>query len=190
MKVIVGCEYSGTVRDAFNELGHTAVSVDLLPSEKPGEHYMEDLLSFCRRNVDNYDMLIAHPPCTHLAVSGARWFKDKKEVQERALQFVRDLMDLPFKHIAIENPVSIISTHIRKPDQIVHPWMFGDSYSKTTCLWLKNLPKLQPTNIVDKGKFVIHGGKRIPEWYSNRTIKRDKTFEGMAKAMAAQWGCL
>ena len=194
MRVIVGCEYSGVVRDAFIAEGHTAVSVDLLPGEKPGPHYMEDLLKFCRRNKDNYDMLIAHPPCTHLAVSGARWFKDKKEQQEEALQFVRDIMDLPFNYIAIENPVSIISSRIRKPDQIIQPWMFGDEFQKTTCLWLKNLPKLEPTNIVGKGDFhVTKSGKRLPKWYHDSWgdgKARSKTFEGIAKAMAQQWGKL
>lgn len=191
-RVIVGCEYSGVVREAFNSLGHTACSVDLLPTEKPGLHYVEDLLSFCERNKDNYDLLIAHPPCTHLAVSGARWFKNKQKEQKEALQFVRAIMALPISQIAIENPVGVISTQIRKPDQIIQPWMFGDSYQKTTCLWLKNLPKLIPTNIVDKGEFtVFKSGKKHPTWYAKSWGNghlRSKTFEGIAQAMAQQWG--
>lgn len=190
MRVIVGCEYSGTVRDSFLTRGHDAISVDILPTDSKGPHHIGDLLEFCKENAEKYDMLIAHPPCTHLAVSGARWFKDKQLEQREALNFVKQILELPFKYIALENPVSIISTHIRKPDQIIQPWMFGESYTKTTCLWLKNLPKLVPTNVVDKGEFVIHGGKKLPKWYSNRTIARDKTFKGIAEAMADQWGNL
>ena len=184
MRIIVGCEYSGIVRDAFMARGHVACSVDLLPGEKPGPHYMEDLIKFCNRNKDNYDMLIAHPPCTHLAVSGARWFKDKKEEQEEALQFVREIMELPFKYIAIENPISIISTKIRKPDQIIQPWMFGHGETKATCLWLKNLPKLVPTNIVGGREARIHKMSPGP----NRWKERSRTYQGIADAMAAQWG--
>lgn len=184
MKVLVACEYSGRVRDALTKLGHEAWSCDIKPSETPGNHYQGNVLEILN---DGWDLMIAHPPCTHLAVSGARWFKDKKEVQEEALDFVRQLMDAPIERIAIENPVSIISSRIRKPDQVIQPWMFGDPYTKTTCLWLKNLPLLTPTNIVDKGEFVIHGGKRISKWYSNRELARDMTFPGIANAMAEQW---
>ena len=140
-------------------------------------------------------MMIAHPPCTHLAVSGARWFKDKLQEQEEALEFVRRLMNAPVPKIAIENPVSIISSRIRKPDQIVQPWMFGDPFTKTTCLWLKNLPLLQPTDIVDRGeRHVTKSGKSLPKWYNippseDRAKIRSRTFQGFAEAMAKQWSC-
>lgn len=185
MRVLVACEYSGVVREAFREKGHEAWSCDLKPSEIPGPHYQEDVL-----NVLNYgwDLMIAHPPCTHLAVSGARWFKEKEKEQAEAVSFFMALADADIPQICVENPVSIMSSLWRKPDQIIHPWMFGDSYSKSTCLWLKNLPKLVSTNIVDKGEFVIHGGRKIAKWYSNREIARDKTFPGIARAMAEQWG--
>ena len=185
MRVLVACEYSGVVRDAFRELGHNAWSCDLKPTLSDPECHMVGDVS---RYLDTkWDLVIAHPPCTHLAVSGARWFKDKQEQQKEAIDFFMQFVDCADK-VAIENPVSIMSRVWRKPDQIVHPWMFGEPFSKTTCLWLKNLPKLEPTNIVDKGEIVIHGGKRIPKWYSNRERPRDMTFTGMAKAMAAQWG--
>lgn len=188
MRVLVACEYSGTVRRAFRELDHDAWSCDLLPAEDHSEyHFTGNVESVLRYG---WDLMIAHPPCTHLAVSGARWFKDKPTEQAAALDFVRLLLDAPIARIALENPVSIISTHIRKPDQTVQPWQFGDSYQKTTCLWLKNLPPLQPTNVVSPGEFVIHGGRKLPKWYSNRTRARDKTFPGMAAAMAKQWGSL
>jgi len=185
MKVLIACEYSGRVRDAFIKKGHDAMSCDLLPTETPGPHYQGNVLDILE---DGWDLMIAHPPCTHLAVSGARWFKDKLEEQAEALWFVDCLFYAPIDRICIENPVSIISTWFRKPDQIIQPWMFGDSYQKKTCLWLKNLPKLKPTKVVDPGEFVIHGGKKIPKWYSNRELKRDKTFQGIALAMAEQWG--
>lgn len=182
----MACEYSGTVRDAFRALGHQAFSCDVRPTiSNSGLHYEMDVRCVIR---NDWDLLIAHPPCTHLAVSGARWFKEKAARQAEALEFVRTLMHADIPRIAIENPVSIISTVIRKPDQIVQPWMFGDEFTKTTCLWLKGLPKLQPTNIVGKGEFVIHGGRRLPKWYSNRERDRDRTFTGIAQAMAAQWG--
>ena len=191
MKVLVACEFSGIVREAFKVKGHDAISCDLLPSEIPGNHYKGDVRDIID---DGFDLMIAHPPCTHLAVSGARWFKDKKVEQKEALDFVRLLMSADIPKIAIENPVSIISTHIRKPDQIVQPYMFGDPHTKTTCLWLKNLPLLQPTNIVSKGKrHITKSGKSLPEWYNlppseDRAEIRSKTFEGFARAMAEQWG--
>jgi hypothetical protein len=192
MNVLVACEYSGTVRDAFLDLGHNAWSCDLLPTDSPrGIHYQGDVRDLL---VDSkWDLLIAHPPCTHLAVSGARWFKDKQQQQKEALEFVQMLMDAPVPRICIENPVSVISSRIRPPDQIIQPWMFGHEATKTTCLWLKNLPKLEPTNIVDKGKrHVTKSGKSLPEWYNlppseDRWKIRSKTFEGIAKAMAEQW---
>lgn len=156
-------------------------------------HYMCDVSQILN---DGWDLMIAHPPCTHLAVSGARWFKDKQDEQADALAFVEMLMNANIPRIAIENPVSIISSRIRKPDQIVQPYWFGDPFTKTTCLWLKNLPKLEPTNMVDKGeRHVTSGGKSLPAWYNlppgpNRAKIRSRTFLGFAKAMAEQWGQL
>ncbi len=182
MKVLVACEYSGTVRDAFLRAGHYALSCDLLPCESTasGDHYQGDVRDVIDRG---WDLMIAHPPCTHLAVSGARWFKDKKSQQEEALDFVRLLLNAPIKRIALENPVSIISSHIRKPEQIIQPWMFGHGETKATCLWLKNLPLLKPTNIVDGREQRIH---RMPPG-PNRWKERSRTFVGIAKAMAEQW---
>jgi site-specific DNA-cytosine methylase len=195
MKVAVICEYSGTVRDAFTREGHEAISFDILPSESPGEHYQGDIMALPLEYWEQFDLAVCHPPCTHLAVSGARHFKKKLEenpnIQKDALDFVRYLMNLPIERIAIENPVSIISSQIRKPDQIIQPWQFGDPFQKTTCLWLKNLPKLVPTDIVDKGEFVTFpSGKKMAKWFSsNKSGKaRAKTFDGIANAMANQWG--
>ena len=191
MKVLIACEYSGTVRDAFISKGHDAWSCDLLNTDKTGPHIIGDVLNIIN---DGWDLMIAHPPCTHLAVSGARWFKDKQEEQKQALEFVKILLNAPINKIALENPVSIISSRIRKPDQVIQPWMFGHEYTKTTCLWLKNLPLLKPTNIVDKGEMhTTKGGKVLPKWYNlppsaDRWKIRSKTFEGIAKAMADQWG--
>ena len=181
MKVLIACEFSGIVRDAFIERGHDALSCDLLPTESPGPHYQGDVLDI----LDNgWDLMIAHPPCTHLAVSGARWFKDKQEEQKEALEFVKTLMDANISKIAIENPVSIISSRIRKPDQIIQPWMFGHGETKSTCLWLKNLQKLEHTNIVDGRENKIHKMPPSPD----RWKKRSRTYPGIAKAMAKQWG--
>jgi len=149
MKVLIACEYSGIVREAFKKKGHDALSCDLLPSEIPGKHYqgkVEDIIG------EGWDLMIAHPPCTHLAVSGARWFKDKRREQGEALAFVQYLLNAPIPRIALENPVSIISSKIRKPDQIIQPWQFGHGETKATCLWLKGLPKLVPTNIAGKSE--------------------------------------
>ena len=191
MRVLVACEYSGTVRDAFLTKGHDAMSCDLLPTDAPGPHYQGDV-----RDVLGWgwDLMIAHPPCTHLAVSGARWFKDKREEQAAALDFVRFLLDAPIPRIALENPVSIISSRIRKPDQIIQPWQHGHEATKTTCLWLKGLPHLTPSNIVDKGaRHVTKSGRSLPEWYNlppsaDRWKVRSATFPGIAAAMAQQWG--
>lgn len=181
MKVLIACEFSGIVREAFKAKGHEALSCDLLPSEIQGNHYQGDVKDI----IDNgFDLMIAHPPCTHLAVSGARWFKDKKVEQKEALDFVRFLMDANIPKIAIENPISIISSHIRKPDQIIQPWQFGHGETKATCIWLKNLPLLQPTNIVDGRKDRIH---KLPP-SENRWKERSRTYEGIAQAMAEQWG--
>lgn len=181
MKVLVACEFSGVVREAFAAKGHDAWSCDLLPSEKPGKHIQGNVLDILNQE---WDLMIAHPPCTYLAVSGARWWKDRIEEQKQALDFVRVLMDAPCEKIAIENPVSKISTAIRKPDQIIQPWQFGHGETKATCLWLKGLPKLTPTNIVDGRENRIH--KMPPS--ANRGKERSRTYQGIADAMANQWG--
>ncbi len=181
MRVLVACEFSGVVRDAFKERGHDAWSCDLLPTETPGKHFQQDVLSILE---DGWDLLIAHPPCTHLAVSGARWFKEKQEEQKEALLFVRALLDAPIARIALENPVSIISSRVRKPNQIIQPWQFGHGETKATCLWLKGLPNLVPTNIVSGREARVHRMPPSPD----RWKERSKTFTGIAQAMAAQWG--
>jgi site-specific DNA-cytosine methylase len=190
MKVLIACEYSGTVRDAFIRRGHDAISCDLLPTERPGPHYQGDV-----RNIlgDSFDLMVAHPPCTHLAVSGARWFKDKQIEQAEALDFVRLLLSAPIEHIALENPISIISSRIRKPDQIVHPWQFGHPESKATCLWLKNLPRLVATNILEKpasGRWSNQtpSGQNKLGPSEDRWKIRSATYQGIADAMAEQWG--
>jgi hypothetical protein len=198
LKVLVACEFSGRVREAFKSRGHDAWSCDLLPSEIPSEYHLQgDVLGHLWMN---WDMMIAFPPCTHLAVSGARWFKDKQKEQEEALRFVEKLLYADIPRIALENPISIISSRIRKPDQIIQPWMFGEPFQKTTCLWLKNLPKLVPTKILDNhGEFFIKTGSdgkdyKYPKWMmddmKNREKNRSRTFKGIAEAMAEQWGSL
>jgi hypothetical protein len=181
MKVLVACEYSGTVRDAFLRAGHDAMSCDILPTDSNGPHYQGDVRDILG---EGWDLMIAHPPCTHLAVSGARWFKDKVTEQAEALDFVRLLMNAPIERIAIENPVSIISSKIRKPDQIIQPWQFGHGETKATCLWLKNLPKLTPTNVVEGRDNRIHRMPPSPD----RWKLRSTTYAGIAQAMADQWG--
>lgn len=181
MKVLVACEYSGVVRNAFAALGHDAWSCDLLPSETPGNHYQCDVRDVIGLG---WDIMVAHPPCTHLCVSGARWFKNKLTEQAEALDFVRLLLCAPIERIALENPVSIISSRIRKPDQIIQPWQFGHGETKATCLWLKNLPKLEPTNIVDGRENRVHRMAPGPQ----RWKERSRTYQGVAEAMAAQWG--
>ena len=180
MRVLVACEFSGIVRDAFIKRGHYAMSCDLLASEKEGPHYMGDIMNII---YDNWDLMIAFPPCTHLAVSGARWFVNKVEEQKNALLFVKRLMDADIYKICIENPISIISTRIRKPDQIIQPWMFGHGETKKTCLWLKNLPKLTPTNIVIGREQRVF---RMPP-SKNRWKERSRTYAGIAQAMSEQW---
>ena len=180
MRVLVACEYSGRVRDAFLAKGHDALSCDLLPTEVAGPHYQGDVMDIIG---DGWDLLVSHPPCTHLAVSGARWFKDKLAEQEEALEFVRRLLNAPIPRIALENPVSIISSRIRKPDQTIQPWQFGHGEVKATCLWLKNLPPLKPTNIVEGREARVH---RMPPG-PDRWKERSRTFEGIAQAMADQW---
>lgn len=182
MKVLVACEFTGTVRRAFRALGHEAWSCDLLPAEDGSEyHRQQNVLTLLD---EGWDLMIAHPPCTHLAVSGARWFKVKALEQLRALEFVQKLLDAPIPHIALENPVSVISTRIRKPDQVIQPWMFGHGETKATCLWLKNLPKLMPTDVVEgrEGK-VWKMGPSPDRWK-----ERSRTYTGIAHAMADQWG--
>lgn len=180
MRVLVACEFSGTVRDAFRKRGHDAMSCDLLDTEAPGPHYKGDVRDVLH---DGWDLMIAHPPCTHLAVSGARWFKEKQTEQAEALEFVRVLLDAPIARIALENPISIISSRIRKPDQIIQPWQFGHGETKATCLWLKNLPLLKPTNIVEGREARVH--KMPPS--ADRWKLRSMTYSGIAEAMGEQW---
>ena len=197
MKVLIACEYSGTVAQAFRDKGHDAISCDLLESELTGRqfHYTGDVRDILN---NGWDLMIGHPPCTDLAISGARWFPEKiaDGRQQKALEFVELLMNAPIKHICIENPRSVISSKIRKPDQIIQPWMFGHEATKSTCLWLKNLPPLIPTKIVGKGeRHVTKSGKSLPAWYNlppseDRWKIRSKTFQGIADAMAEQWSYL
>lgn len=181
-RVLVGCEFTGTVRNAFSALGFDAWSCDLEESETEGQHIQDDLLNVIGRG--HWDLLIAHPPCTDLVVSGAWMFKEKELQQQAALDLVLALMDAPIPRIAIENPISIISTKIRKPDQIIQPWWFGDEANKSTCLWLKNLPRLKATNPVITFGSTIRDMPASPERQKNRS----RTYEGIAKAMALQWG--
>jgi hypothetical protein len=189
MRVLVACEFSGTVRDAFAARGHDAWSCDLLPSDKPGQHIQGDVLEHLG---DGWNLAIMHPPCTHLAVSGAKWFAKKQKEQAEALEFVRQLLAAPIERIALENPVSIISTKIRKPTQIIHPWMFGHTEQKTTCLWLKGLPKLEPTNNVKAEMEKLPANQRQRLHYlppsADRWKERSRTYPGIASAMAQQWG--
>lgn len=180
-RILIACEFSGIVREAFKRRGWDAWSCDLLPTDIPGQHIQGDVLPHLG---DGWDMMIAHPPCTHLAVSGARWFKDKIKEQAAALAFVRVLAEEPIPRIAIENPISILSSHWRKPDQIIQPWQFGHGETKATCLWLKDLPKLTPTCIVSGRDHRIHMMPPGPE----RWRERSRTFQGIAEAMADQWG--
>lgn len=194
MRVLVACEYSGRVRDAFRSQGHDAISCDLLPSLIPGPHVEGDVLPLLTQP---WDMVIAFPPCTHLAVSGAKHFAAKQADgrQQQGIEFFMKFVYLTehIPRVAIENPVGIMSSLYRKPDQIVQPWMFGDEATKTTCLWLKGLPLLTPTKVVGKGaRHVTKGGKSLPAWYNlppspERGKIRSATFQGLARAMAKQW---
>lgn len=197
MKVLIACERSGVVREAFSKLGHDAWSCDILHTEIPGNHIQGDVLEI----LDNgWDLMIAHPPCTHLAVAGARWFKDKREEQQMAIEFFMDLANARIKKICIENPVCIMSTRYRKPDQYIHPWQFGHKRTKKTGMWLKNLPLLTPTDIVEP-EYILYKSKKNKSGYSrydklwdplgpntNRAHLRYVTFQGIANAMADQWG--
>ena len=190
MKVLIACEFSGIVRDAFLARGHEAISCDLLPSERPGPHYQGDVRDL---DLSEYDLMIAHPPCTHLAVSGARWFGEKCKEQLEALEFVYWLLRVPVDRIALENPVSIISSRVRPADQVIQPWEFGHPESKATCFWLKNLPLLMPTNICKKptnGRWenqTPSGQNRLGP-SPDRWKERGRTYAGIAEAMADQWG--
>lgn len=196
MRVLVACEYSGAVRDAFIRGGHQAMSCDLLPTDSPGPHHQGDVREILG---DGWDLMVAHPPCTYLSVSGMHWtargLRDPK-LTEDALEFVRLLMDAPVSRIAVENPVSVISSRIRKPDQVITPYQFGHDASKKTCLWLKNLPPLQPTRYVEPrmvngkprwGNQTDSGQNRLGPSV-DRWKERSKTYAGIAQAMADQWG--
>lgn len=195
MKVLIACEFSGIVRDAFTRRGHIATSIDLLDSEYPNpglpaHHIVGDVVPYLHKinqmATVPYDLLIAHPPCTHLAVSGARWFKDKEIEQRAAIKFFMEFVYCKIPRICIENPVSIMSTQYRKPDQIIQPWQFGHGETKATCLWLKNLPPLVPTKIVDGREARVHKERPGPDRWKNRS----RTYTGIAEAMASQWGAL
>ncbi len=213
MKVLIACEFSGIVREAFAKKGHDTWSCDLLPSEIPGQHIQDDVLKHLN---DGWDMMIAHPPCTFLAVSGTSWFyhpedkhlpkefrrphplyPNRRNDQQKAIKFFMHLINAPINKIAVENPIGIMSTKYRKPDQIIHPYMFGHEASKPTCFWLKTLPKLIPTSIVNGGEFkTCKSGKRGAAWNwwlprtPDRWKIRSRTFAGIANAMSDQWSLL
>lgn len=182
MRILIACEFSGIVRDHFTARGHDAISCDLQLSERPGKHLPIDVAEAIA--LGPWDMMIAFPPCTHLAASGRAWFKYKEEEQRKAIDFVIGLASVDIPKIAIENPIGILSTRWRKPDQIIHPWQFGHIESKATCLWLKGLPPLHPTNIVSQRLPTMHS---MPE-SKERAKNRSRMFSGIAKAMAEQWG--
>jgi site-specific DNA-cytosine methylase len=187
VRVLVACEFSGVVREAFRRRWHDAYSCDLLPAEDGSVfHYKMDVRAVLDDTTLEWDLMIAHPPCTHLAVSGARWFKDKRKEQLEALAFVRELLGAPIPRICVENPISIISSKIRRPDQIIQPWQFGHGEIKATCLWLKNLPLLLETNVVEGRLARVHREPPGPERWKNRS----RTMRGIADAMAEQWGRL
>ncbi len=196
MRVLVACEYSGVVRNAFTAKGHDAWSCDVLPTESRGNHIQDDVLNHLHKD---WDLMIAHPPCTHLSVSGARWFTSGHKsihLRDEALEFVRQLLNAPIKKIALENPVSVISSRIRKSDQTIQPYQYGHPHFKTTCLWLKNLPKLRPTNIVDVEYVITKSGRKWSKWFYDTSLiphkdrgkVRSKFWTGVASAMAEQWG--
>lgn len=201
MRVLIACEYSGIVRDAFLKKGFDAYSCDILDCESkynqdPSRHFKCDVLEVLNQD---WDLMIAHPPCTHLSVSGARWFVEGKKpmyLRDEAIDFVKKLMDAPIEKIAVENPVSVIASLIRKSDQLIHPYHFGEPVAKSTCLWLKNLPKLKHTNVVEP-EFVYSGtGRKWSKWFwetsclppKERGKARSKFWVGIANAMADQWG--
>lgn len=191
MRVLVACEYSGTVRDAFKAKGHDAWSCDLLPTDKPGQHHQGDVIEFIKSN-PGWDLMIAHPPCTYLASSGLHWNKripGRDKLTLESLEFVTLLFNAPIPKIVLENPIGRINTAIRKPDQIIQPWMFGEDASKSTCLWLKGVPKLEPTDIIKKDRYA----NQTPSGQNNLGPSKDRwkirstTYQGIANAMAAQW---
>ncbi len=200
MKILIACEFSGTVRDAFIKLGHDATSCDLEPTDAPGPHYQGDVFDIIN---NGWDMMIAFPPCTHLAVSGAMHFEQKKADgrQQQGIDFFLKIINANIPKIAVENPIGIMSKLYKKPNQIIQPYHYGDKAQKSTCLWLKNLPLLKPTNIVEKGEFFEWRDgktgklKKQPRWYyeafsktpTERARIRNKTFQGIADAMASQW---
>lgn len=195
LRVLVACEFSGIVRDAFAARGHSALSCDLLPSERPGPHHRGDVRALL---ADGWDVLIVHPPCTYLAASGLHWNTRRPEraaLTEEALAFVRFLLSAPVPRIALENPVGCVSTRVRKPDQILQPWQFGHAESKATCLWLKGLPPLRPSNVLPlpaSGRWAnqtANGQNAVPE-RRDRWKDRSRTYPGIAAAMAEQWGDL
>lgn len=188
--MLIGCEFSGLVREAFKNRGHEAWSCDLRSTEIPGRHIQRDIIHVIEGDIyDFWDLLICFPPCTHLAVSGARWFKNKKKEQENAIRFFMELANAPIRKIAIENPVGIMSTRWREPDQIIQPYQFGDPYRKKTCLWLKNLPLLKSTKIVEpKLKRYKDGSVFSVDYGWSTNKRRSVTYPGIAKAMAEQWG--
>lgn len=202
MRILIACEFSGVVREAFAAKGHEVWSCDLLPTELPGNHYQGDIFDIL---YEEWDMMIAFPPCTYLTVSGNKWFKPeyatrfpgRRKQQEDGIKFFLALANAPIHHIAIENPVGVMSSVFRKPDQIIEPYQFGFPTTKKTCLWLQNLPPLQPTNIVEPEWHVTKTGNRYPKWSmidackypvgAARSKFRSRTFQGVAEAMAAQW---
>jgi len=200
MRILIACEESGTVRDAFIKRGHDAVSCDIIPTSSPGPHIQGDVLEVLN---DGWDMMIAFPPCTYLAVTGNKWMKPefksrfprRQEQRLEAIEFFMQIYNAPISKIAIENPVGIMSTHFRKPDQYVHPYYFGEPHSKKTGLWLKCLPCLIPTEIVKPEFYIYKDGRRDPLWHvetmkfppKERSKARSKTFQGIANAMASQW---
>lgn len=217
MRVLIACEFSGVVREAFAALGHDAVSCDLVPSEQPGPHLQCDVREVLG---EQWDLMVAHPPCTYLAVSGARWFAGRHQEQQNALAFVRTLLDAPIPRIALENPVSVLATHLGPPDQTIQPWLFGHPDSKRTCFWLKNLPCLRPTTVLEPHQYICPDCRQVfpprygmygcacltnrvakPLWANmtpsrqnklgkGRTRQRSRTYPGIAAAMAQQWGIL
>ena len=185
MRVLVACEFSGIVREAFRKRGHCVWSCDLLPADDNSQYHIQaDVQGQLLGCIPNWDLMIAHPPCTYLAVSGARWFKERQKEQKKAIEFFMKLINAPIEKIAVENPICIMSTQYRKPDQIIQPWMFGHGETKATCLWLKDLPRLQPTNIVSGRENRIHSMSPSKD----RSKLRGITYQGIANAMAEQWG--
>jgi site-specific DNA-cytosine methylase len=185
VKVLVACEFSGVVREAFHKKGFDAVSCDLLPTEQPGKHIQGDVIPLLK---ESWDLIIAHPPCTHLSCSGARYFKEKRADgrQQQGVAFFLEFVYLACPHVCIENPVGVMSTYYRKPDQIIHPWQFGHEEEKTTCLWLKGLPKLIPTQVMGRRVNRLHALSPSP----TRWKERSRTYQGIADAMADQWEVL